>query len=95
MVLTGAWYVTYHDRTMKTFRDVIAAWPDLETMAEDAGVVVGTVKQWRNRDNIPGEYWLRLDVGATKRQIAGVTMYTLGRIPVPKPPKTQASADAA
>lgn len=78
---------------MQTFRDIIASWPSLEALAEDAEVNVGTVKQWRNRDNIPGEYWLRLDLAATRRQIMGVNMYTLGRIPVPKPPKQPAAAD--
>lgn len=89
MVLTGAWYVTYHGQTMETFRDVIAAWPNLDAIKADTGAEVGAIKQWRNRDNIPGEYWLALEVGAAKRSIPGITMHILGRIALAKrPPAT-------
>ena len=82
---------------MDTFRDVIAAWPSLETMAEDAATTVGAIKQWRNRDYIPGDYWLRLEVGAAARRIPGVTMHTLGRIALATrpPPAPEKPAEAA
>lgn len=69
---------------MDTFRDIIAAWPSLEAVAADAGTSVGAVKQWRNRNNIPGEYWLKLEMGARERRIPGVTMHSLGRLVPPK-----------
>ena len=78
----------YYRFPMETFKDVIAAWPSLEAMAEDAGTSSGAIKQWRNRDSIPGDYWLALEVGAAKRSIPGVTMHILGRIALAKRPAT-------
>lgn len=65
---------------MQTFRDIIGFWPSLDAMATDAKTTVGAIKQWRNRNSIPGEYWLALEVGAAQRNIPGVTMHTLGAI---------------
>jgi len=80
---------------METFRDVIAAWPNLDAIKADTGAEVGAIKQWRNRDNIPGEYWLALEVGAAKRSIPGITMHILGRIALAKrPPATDSEKPA-
>lgn len=86
MVLTGGRYIMYYRLPMETFKDVIAAWPSLEAMAEDAGTTVGAIKQWRNRAAIPGDYWLALEVGAAKRSIPGVTTRTLAGMALAKRP---------
>lgn len=91
MVLTAMRYAVYCSLPMETFKDIIGAWPSLEAMAEDAGTTVGAIKQWRNRDNIPGDYWLALEVGAAKRSIPGVTTRTLAGLALARRPAAGSS----
>lgn len=41
---------------MRTHSDIIKP-SDAEMLAEQLGVSVHTVRSWRQRDSIPGEYW--------------------------------------
>ncbi len=67
MVLTRGGTLCIMRLAMHTFREVIAAWPSLETLAEDAGVSANTAKQWRTRNKIPDERWAAVAAGADRR----------------------------
>lgn len=63
-----------------TFASVIDLWPTLKDLADDAGCGISAVKQWKSRDRIPGEYWLRCELGARRRGIPNITVFTLSEI---------------
>jgi hypothetical protein len=52
----------------ETFRDVIALWPTPDVMADDLGHSHFAVRQWKTRDRIPAEWWLRVIAAAKKRR---------------------------
>jgi hypothetical protein len=76
MVLTSEWYGVYHALRCRPFGTSSGS----GRRSTHAKTTVGAIKQWRNRNRIPGEYWLALEVGAAQRNIPGVTMHTLGAI---------------
>lgn len=50
-----------------SFRDVIDACGQASALARALGMRVNTVQKWRDRDNIPPEYWRRvIDIARTK-----------------------------
>jgi hypothetical protein len=53
---------------MSTHLDPIyAVWPNAEALASDIGELGVTVRQWRNRGNIPPRYWRKIiDAAAAK-----------------------------
>lgn len=55
---------------MKTFRDIISAWPGVDFLAVDIGVGVETVRGWWKRDSIPVKHWKRLLDKAPERNIS-------------------------
>lgn len=63
-----------------TFPDVIELWPNAGELARDVGQKRATVKQWKHRKNIPGEYWLPLERAARRRGIENVTLFVLAEI---------------
>lgn len=69
---------------MLTFREVIAAWPSLESLADDAGVSANTAKQWRTRNKIPDERWEAVVAGAARRGIASVSLEVLASLSAKK-----------
>ena len=54
---------------MKSFTQVMCAWPSMALLAEDAGVDVEATRGWRKRDSIPSKYWRRLLNKAPERNI--------------------------
>lgn len=65
---------------MKTFIDVIDAWPSRAEFAGDCGVPYNTAKQWHTRGSIPSSYWFRIVAAAGERGINGVNLTTLARL---------------
>jgi hypothetical protein len=65
---------------MRSFSDVISAWPGRGALAADCGTTYGVVKQWERRNSVPAEYWLRLIQGAEARGIRGLTLRLLAEI---------------
>jgi hypothetical protein len=64
---------------MRSFADVIRLWPSAEQLADDLGIKGVTVRQWRNRNSIPAEHWLRLiEVG--RARALSVTLDDLARL---------------
>lgn len=69
-----------------TFPDVIEKWPNAGELARDLSrdtsqnVKRATVKQWKHRQNIPGEYWLPIERAARRRAIENVTVFVLAEI---------------
>jgi hypothetical protein len=46
---------------MSHLKPIYAVWDDnAETMATDIGELGVTVRQWRNRNNIPPQYWPKI-----------------------------------
>lgn len=53
---------------MSHLTPIYAAWEhNAEAMATDIGEQGVTVRQWRNRHNIPPQYWPRIIEAAAKR----------------------------
>lgn len=65
---------------MDSFREVIRAWPDTATLAEDIGARTKTVRQWLFRDRIPAPFWSPVSDAARKRRIPGVTVERLASL---------------
>lgn len=55
---------------MKTFVEVIDRWPSINELASDIGEKPFKVAKWKQRNNIPADYWLRLISAARKRRIS-------------------------
>lgn len=50
----------YH-ALMSHLKPIYAVWNDnAEAMASDIGELGVTVRQWRNRENIPPQYWTKI-----------------------------------
>ena len=60
-----------------THTDIINLWPSVSDFAVDLGVEYGTAKAMRRRGSIPSEYWLKVEAGATSREISGVSLQVL------------------
>ena len=57
---------------MSHLNTIYAVWEDnAEALASDIGELGVTVRQWRNRNNIPAKYWPRIIEAAAER---GVTL---------------------
>ena len=69
---------------MNSFTQIIALWPSSARLAEDLGVVGGTVRAMKRRDSLPPEYWLHVVQSAQRRNIPGVTLDALARIAAEK-----------
>ncbi len=54
---------------VNSFRDVIGLWPSLSAAAQETGASYEQVKKWRERDSIPGQWWLSVVQAAARRQI--------------------------
>jgi hypothetical protein len=53
---------------MSHLKPIYAAWADnAEAMASDIGESGVTVRQWRNRENIPPAYWQKIIDAAAAR----------------------------
>jgi uncharacterized protein YjcR len=55
---------------MESFADVIARWPSIDDLAADLDQKPDTVRKWKQRRNIPADYWLDLIRSARKRRIS-------------------------
>lgn len=53
---------------------IISEWPGTQALADDLGVNVETVRQWRKRNSIPARYWLPMCEAAVRRKINGVSL---------------------
>ena len=65
---------------LQTFTAVIARWDTQTLLADDVGATPGMVRQWRYRDNIPPEYWLRVAAAAKRRKFYGISLNSLAEI---------------
>jgi hypothetical protein len=69
-----------------TFPAVIEMWPNAGVLArdlcEDTSQTIkrATIKQWKRREKIPGEYWLPIERAARRRGIENVTVFVLAEI---------------
>lgn len=52
------------------FRTIIDRWPSIDQMAADLSVKPDTVRKWRERDSVPGEYWAAIVRAARDRRLA-------------------------
>jgi DNA-binding transcriptional regulator YiaG len=49
-------------------------------LAADLGVDPSTVSKWKDRESIPGEYWLGIVRFAEQRGISGITLEALASL---------------
>lgn len=66
----------------RSFKDVIDAWTSLEAMASDVGAKPSAVSKWRQRENIPPEWWgaiLKTSVAKEKGFTAGTLINLAAR----------------
>lgn len=52
---------------MKSFQDILSAWPTKVALACEVGVPERRVRGWWAQDSIPGAYWLSVERAAAKR----------------------------
>jgi hypothetical protein len=53
---------------MSHLKPIYAVWQDnAEAMASDIGELGVTVRQWRNRGNIPSQYWPKIIEAASRK----------------------------
>ena len=57
---------------MKTFQDLIAQWDTVAAFAVDVEVPYQRARKWRDRNNIPPEYWPKLVSACRSRGLTGV-----------------------
>jgi hypothetical protein len=65
--------------SVSSFRDVIGLWDSQVKMGADIGARPPLISKWRERDNIPSEWWERILATETARA-AGVTAELLTRL---------------
>jgi hypothetical protein len=54
---------------MSHLKPIYAVWDDnAEAMATDIGELGVTVRQWRNRGNIPPQYWTKIIAAAALKE---------------------------
>jgi hypothetical protein len=79
-------------QTITTARDILVLWPNRAELARDLGRLDVTVRQWWNRNSIPGDADVGLVKAATRRGIQ-LTFEDLARtrasaaIPIASPPE--------
>lgn len=68
---------------MSHLQPIYAAWEDnAEAMAKDIGEQGVTVRQWRNRGNIPPQYWPTIiDAAARRGQMLELHQFIPPRTP--------------
>lgn len=54
-------------RSMSHLTPIYEIWENAEAMAADIGELGVTVRQWRNRGNIPPKYWQRITEAAARK----------------------------
>ena len=55
---------------VQSFKKIIDFWNTPTAMADEVGARVETVKKWKQRDSIPGDWWLAIaqsETGQNKR----------------------------
>ena len=45
---------------VQSFKKIIDFWDSPVAMADEVGARVETVKKWKQRDSIPGDWWLAI-----------------------------------
>jgi hypothetical protein len=65
---------------MQSYRDVIEAWPNRESLAEDAATTTEAVRKWWERNRIAPSYWLPVFNAAKSRGIDGVSLELLASL---------------
>lgn len=65
---------------MNSFRDIIAAWPSRQDMADDLGQPIAAINMWHHRDSIPPPYWYMMVAAAKERKIRRVTTDNIVRM---------------
>lgn len=60
-----------------THSEMLNAWQDDRTLAEDMGVAYHRARDWRRRNSIPPQYWPKFVCLCESRGIEGVSLETL------------------
>lgn len=77
MLVSCTWRTEW---TMHSFTDIIAQWETVEAFRQDMGVPYQRARKWRDRNNIPPNYWQKLICVSRKRGVKGVNAETLTKI---------------
>ncbi len=65
---------------MKSFRDVIDAWPNLQAFADDLRIPYVNAQVMYHRDSITAERWVEVVTAAQRRGLNRVTYELLARL---------------
>lgn len=65
---------------MEDFRSILVKWPSLETLASDVDATEAAVRKWHQRNTIPADYWVSVELAAKARAIDGVTVNVLAEL---------------
>ncbi len=64
---------------VNSFRNIIGLWGKPDSLAADIGAKDATVRKWRQRDSIPGEWWYAISRTKMAKQ-NGVTVERMAEI---------------
>lgn len=85
-------------KPVTTIRALIGLWATASALAEDLKVKPGRVRQWANRNRIPGQYWSAMVDSAKRHDIVGVSLALIARLhpqaPADSPPLSALEATA-
>ena len=62
----------YREVMIVSFSEIVGLWPSLGAISEDTGASEEAVKKWRQRDNIPADFWETITLAAVRRKVEGV-----------------------
>lgn len=65
--------------SITSFRSVIELWDSQIAMAADVGARAAAISKWRERDNIPSEWWTRV-LATEKARTAGLSADLFARL---------------
>ena len=65
--------------SITSFRSVIDLWEKQLDMAADTGAKAAAISKWRERDNIPSEWWTRV-LDTEKARTAGLSADLFARL---------------
>lgn len=75
--------------SITSFRSIIELWDSQLAMATDIGARAPAISKWRERDNIPSEWWVRVLATETAKS-AGLTADLFARLAAKIPEEARA-----
>lgn len=79
---------------LNSYVPIMCKWPSFEVFGDDIGIDGAHARTLKKRDNIPSQYWIRVEEAAKRRGIPDVTIKILAQIAAVKKTKKSKSQNA-